>query len=83
VIKSESRFKAASRFAGIELDARGAHVVARLELPMLLVALLIVPAMIVDGAARPQTALHDVGVVLDWGIWLAFFGELAAMLWVV
>jgi voltage-gated potassium channel len=82
VIKSESMVKAASRFAGIELDARGARVVARLELPMLVVALLIVPAMIVDGAARRGTALHDIGVVLDWGIWLAFAGELVAMLWV-
>lgn len=67
----------------MELDERGQRVVARLELPMLLISLLVIPALIIDTANSHDRALQDVARVVDWVIWLGFLIELLTMLWVV
>jgi voltage-gated potassium channel len=51
----------------------------RLELPLMIAALLTIPAIIIE-----ESALHApwdaVGVILNWAIWSAFFAELVLML---
>jgi voltage-gated potassium channel len=54
----------------------------RLERPLLVVAALVIPAIVLEEADVGAT-WHAVGAVLNWAIWLAFFGELVAMLAVV
>jgi voltage-gated potassium channel len=67
----------------MDLDERGKRVVARLEVPMLIVSLLVIPGLIVDSAATSDHSLHAVALSLDWLIWLGFLTELVTMLWVV
>jgi voltage-gated potassium channel len=57
--------------------------VARLELPMLVISLLVIPGLILDSAANTAHNLHDVALALDWFIWLGFVAEFVTMLWVV
>jgi voltage-gated potassium channel len=54
----------------------------RLELPMLVVAALVIPTLILEEASVGQ-AWKTAASVLNWVIWLAFLGELVAMLAVV
>jgi voltage-gated potassium channel len=54
----------------------------RLERPMLVVAALVIPALTLEGAAVGH-GWRTLAVVLNWIIWLAFLGELVAMLAVV
>ena len=51
----------------------------RFEIPMLLVAALVLPSMLLDqpGVEHPWRGL---GMALDWGIWIAFTVELSVML---
>jgi hypothetical protein len=77
-----SRLSAASRLAGIELDARGRRVVAGLEIPMLVISLLVIPGLLLDSAATQEHDLHVVALALDWVIWLGFLIEFVTMLWV-
>jgi len=51
------------------------HRVAKsLELPVAFLALLIIPALVLEERAfRPEA--HTIGVVLNWIVWLAFCGE--------
>jgi voltage-gated potassium channel len=53
----------------------------RLELPMLIAAALVVPALILEQSKN--RTYHSIAHVLDWAIWLAFLGELVTMLSVV
>jgi voltage-gated potassium channel len=54
----------------------------RFDIPMLLVAALVLPSMLLDqpGVKQPW---RGIGVALDWGIWTAFTVELIVMLLVV
>lgn len=54
----------------------------RLQVPLLVAALLTIPAIIIEesNAAQPWAT---VGTVLNWAIWLAFLGEVVVMLRVV
>jgi voltage-gated potassium channel len=54
----------------------------RLERPLLVVAALVIPALVLEESHVGQ-AWHTVATVLNWAIWLAFAGELVAMLVVV
>jgi voltage-gated potassium channel len=54
----------------------------RLERPMLGFAALVLPALILEGADVDE-AWKTIAAVLNWAIWLAFLGELVAMLVVV
>lgn len=54
----------------------------RFERPMLVAAALVIPALILESAE--SSGLWNVAAeTLNWGIWLAFFGELVTMLVVV
>jgi voltage-gated potassium channel len=53
----------------------------RLERPMLLAAALVIPALILEGTEHGT--YRSIAQVLNWVIWLAFTGELIAMLIVV
>jgi voltage-gated potassium channel len=54
----------------------------QLERPMLGVAALVIPAIVLEESDVGAT-WHTVAAVLNWAIWLAFLGELVAMLAVV
>jgi voltage-gated potassium channel len=64
------------------VDDRARRIERRLELPMLVAALLVIPVMVVEqsDAGEPWRALAG---VLNWIIWLAFAIELLVMLTVV
>src|SRR4051794_6654323 len=64
------------------MGERAERLERRLEWPMLVVAALVIPALILEGAnvGHGWKALAN---VLNWIIWLAFLGELVAMLAVV
>jgi hypothetical protein len=51
----------------------------RFEVPMLVVAALVIPWMLLEqpGVGQPW---YDVGVALNWLVWLAFLIELVVML---
>jgi voltage-gated potassium channel len=51
----------------------------RFEMPMLLVAALVIPSLLLDqtGVGEPW---RGIGVALNWVIWLAFVGEMVVML---
>jgi voltage-gated potassium channel len=53
----------------------------RFETPLLIAALLVIPAVIFQ-ESQPD-GLRTIGAVLNWAIWCAFSLELAVMLWVV
>jgi voltage-gated potassium channel len=54
----------------------------RLERPLLVVAALVIPALVLEESDVGPT-WHAIASVLNWGIWLAFAAELVAMLAVV
>jgi len=54
----------------------------RLEWPMLVAALLVVPAIVIE-QSEATGALNTVAVVINWATWLAFVAEAALMLSVV
>jgi voltage-gated potassium channel len=64
------------------MGERAERLERRLERPMLVVAALVIPALTLEGAAVGH-GLRTLAVVLNWIIWLAFLGELVAMLAVV
>src|SRR5439155_25060448 len=51
-----------------------------LSAPMLVVALLVVPAVVIEESSVGPT-WHSVAVDLNWVVWLAFAGELVWLLW--
>lgn len=64
------------------MDQRSQRLEARLEVPLLVFALLTIPAIAIEqsGVGEPW---DTIAVVLNWSIWLAFLGEVALMLRVV
>jgi voltage-gated potassium channel len=64
------------------MEERSARVAARLEIPLLVAALLTVPSTIIEEshlrAPWPQLATY-----LNWAIWLTFLAEIVIMLAVV
>ena len=54
----------------------------RLQVPMLVAALLVVPAIAIE-QSEATDALNTVAIVINWATWLAFLAEAALMLWVV
>ena len=64
------------------MGERAERLERRLERPMLVVAALVIPTLILEGADVGET-LKAVAAVLNWAIWLAFLGELVAMLAIV
>ena len=61
---------------------RAARLQARFDRPLLVAALLVIPALIIEEGRLPSP-WPVVGTVLNWVIWLAFFAEAAVMLAVV
>jgi len=64
------------------MNERAQRVQRRLEYPLLVAALLTIPALVIEESSLSDT-WNTVASVLDWTIWLAFLGELVAMLAVV
>jgi voltage-gated potassium channel len=64
------------------VDERSREVERRLELPLLIFALLTIPAILLDYADQ-QEPWHAIGIALNWTIWLAFVAEVVIMLRVV
>jgi voltage-gated potassium channel len=64
------------------VDERSRRVEAHLEWPMLVAALLVIPAIMIEQSDVGEP-LDTVAVVLNWVTWLAFLGELVIMLAVV
>jgi voltage-gated potassium channel len=54
----------------------------RLQWPMLIAALLVVPAIAIE-QSEASGALNAVATVINWATWLAFLAEAVLMLWVV
>jgi voltage-gated potassium channel len=64
------------------VDERSREVERRLELPLLIFALLTIPAIVLEYADQ-QEPWHAIGIALNWSIWLAFVAEVVIMLRVV
>ena len=64
------------------VDDRSRAVAARLEWPMLVAALLVVPAIVIEQSSLGEP-WDTVAVVINWATWLAFLGEALIMLSVV
>jgi voltage-gated potassium channel len=64
------------------VDERSQRMARRFEVPILVAAALVIPAIVIEETDVSRTWKH-VGTGLNWAIWLAFATELAAMLWVV
>jgi voltage-gated potassium channel len=64
------------------MGERAERLERRLERPMLVAAALVIPALILEGSNVGDT-WKLVASILNWAIWLAFLGELVAMLVVV
>lgn len=64
------------------MDERSRRVERFFEIPLLVAALLVIPALVIQ-TSEQQTALRDIGDILDWVIWGAFALELVVMLAVV
>src|SRR5947209_5593290 len=54
----------------------------RLQMPLLVASLLVIPAVVLDGG-QYGAPWSTVGWVLNWAAWSAFVAEVAIMLWVV
>jgi voltage-gated potassium channel len=64
------------------VDERAARVEHRFEVPLLIAAALVIPAIVIEESVHGG-ALRSVGSILNWTIWLAFLAELVVMLSVV
>lgn len=64
------------------MDERSERIAARLEPPLLLAALLTIPALVIEGSSADSDA-QTVASLLNWIIWLAFTSEAVIMLAVV
>ena len=60
------------------MDDRAREVQRRLEIPLLIAALLTIPAIIIEESSFPQW-IEDLGIILNWVTWGAFFAEAAIM----
>lgn len=66
----------------VPMDERSERIARRFEIPLLVAAALVIPAIWIEGSdlSRPWPA---VGAAVDWAIWLAFAVEMVVMLRVV
>jgi voltage-gated potassium channel len=64
------------------VDERSERIAQRLELPMLVAAVLVIPLLILE-ESNVGEPWDTVATVLDWGTWLAFLAEAVIMLAVV
>lgn len=64
------------------MDERSERIAARLQAPMMVAALLTIPALVIS-ESNPGGWLETAAVALNWLIWLSFCAELAIMLAVV
>jgi voltage-gated potassium channel len=64
------------------VDERSREIERRLELPLLIFALLTIPAIALEYAEK-QEPWNAIGIALNWMIWLAFVAEVVIMLRVV
>jgi voltage-gated potassium channel len=64
------------------VDDRSRKIAARLEVPMLVAAPLVVPALAIE-LSDVRQPWDTIAVVLNWGTWIAFAAELVVMLAVV
>jgi voltage-gated potassium channel len=65
-----------------EVDERSRAIERRLEGPLLVFALLTIPAIAIEQSSVDQP-WDTIATVLNWSIWLAFVGELVVMMRVV
>jgi voltage-gated potassium channel len=63
----------------LSVDERAERVERRLETPLLVAALLTIPAVVIEQSAA-RDPWPTIATVLNWTIWLAFLGELVLML---
>src|SRR6185312_4243641 len=54
----------------------------RFDVPVLIAAGLVIPALVIEESDLSHS-WKNVGLALNWAIWIAFAAELVAMLWVV
>ena len=64
------------------MQERAERIERRLELPLLVAALLTIPAIAIEQSSAGEP-WDSIATALNWLIWLAFLGELVAMLAVV
>lgn len=64
------------------MDTRSQEIERRLEVPLLVFALLTIPAIALEFADQEEP-WHAIGTALNWAIWLAFVAEVVIMLRVV
>jgi hypothetical protein len=58
------------------MDERSQQVERRLEAPLLVAAVLVIPLLVIEESA-PSELWSTIGDVLNWGTWLAFAAEAA------
>jgi voltage-gated potassium channel len=68
--------------ARMGMDERSERIAARLQTPMMVAALLTIPALVIS-ESRPGGWLEAAAIALNWLIWLSFCAELVIMLAVV
>jgi voltage-gated potassium channel len=66
----------------LPMDARSARIQRRLEPLTLVAALLVIPLIVIEEGNYGET-WDTIGVIVNWGTWLAFVAEAAIMLHVV
>ena len=65
----------------IGMDERSLRIEARFDWPMVTAALLVIPLLVIEESDLGQP-WDAIGVILNWGTWLAFAVELAVMVYV-
>ena len=63
------------------MDERAERWERRFEWPMVIAALLVIPLLVIEESDLGEP-WETVGVILNWGTWLAFAVEAAVMIWV-
>ncbi|HZA58635.1 MAG TPA: potassium channel family protein [Solirubrobacterales bacterium] len=63
------------------MDERSLRIEAKFDWPMVIAALLVIPLLVIEESALEQP-WDTVGVILNWGTWLAFAVEFVVMVWV-
>jgi hypothetical protein len=64
------------------VDERSRRIEARLELPVIVAALLVIPLIVIEESSYGEP-WDSVGIALNWATWLVFVAEAVVMLSVV
>jgi hypothetical protein len=64
------------------VDERSKRISERLEMPILIAALLVIPVIVIE-ESNVSDAWKKFGTILNWTIWLVFAAEVVVMLTVV